>query len=404
MIKRIDLILPKDAYVPSLIHNDFYYSIKENKDFSKSLKENGKYELHLIDEHSGKEKLLGNFENEGNKLTVNIEDISNKNWHDILQLIGYETKFDVIEENFHFKNGRNATLTIDTQNSTRTVKIENFETNDRETNFKELIENVEQIPNEFYIYFDLEDYNAEDIEFVQKSPNGNKFSCTITSYDHLKKLEIQDKEKPFKIFSENPENPEKAKMENLGINEAMIIESSKIQVNSIGEIGELIQSRANDFYEEIMKKGRQGEVLRTFDKTNENEVFKCLRAFGSKVPIKVSTTDNTLTLIKEFSNENFIDKQTNKKIKFDGEKIYIKTTKPISYNNVSENISSLYESYKEISKSKEFKELKNTSVLLDNRDSIIEINKGKLKLLSGKVENLEKLENIIKQDRKTKTR
>lgn len=153
-----------------------------------------------------------------------------------------------------------------------------------------------------------------------------------------------------------------------------------------------------------MEKGRQGEILRTFDKTNENEVFKCLRAFGSKVPIKVSTTDNTLTLIKEFSNENFIDKQTNKKIKFDGEKIYIKTTKPISYNNVSENISSLYESYKEISKSKEFKELKNTSVLLDNRDSIIEINKGKLKLLSGKVENLEKLENIIKQDRKTKTR
>ena len=51
MIKRIDLILPKDAYVPSLIHDDFYYSIKENKDFSKSLKENGKYELHLIDEH-----------------------------------------------------------------------------------------------------------------------------------------------------------------------------------------------------------------------------------------------------------------------------------------------------------------------------------------------------------------
>lgn len=29
-------------------------------------------------------------------------------------------------------------------------------------------------------------------------------------------------------------------MENLGINEAMIIESSKIQVNFIGEIGELI--------------------------------------------------------------------------------------------------------------------------------------------------------------------
>lgn len=310
----------------------------------------------------------------------------------------------MIEENFHFKNGRNATLTIDTQNSTRTVKIENFETNDRETNFKELIENVEQIPNEFYIYFDLEDYNAEDIEFVQKSPNGNKFSCTITSYDHLKKLEIQDKEKPFKIFSENPENPEKAKMENLGINEAMIIESSKIQVNSIGEIGELIQSRANDFYVEIMEKGRQGETLKPFDKTNEDEVFKCLRAFGSKVPIKVSTTDNTLNLIKEFPNENFIDKQTNKKMKFDGEKIYIKTTKPVSHNNVCENISSLYEAYKEISKSEEFKKIKNTPVLLDNRDSIIEINKGKLKLLSGKLENFEKLENIIKQDRKTKTR
>lgn len=401
MIKKIDLILPKGAYIPSLTHDDFYYSTKRNEDFSKSLKENGKYELHLIDEHSGKEKLLGNFENEGNKLTVNIEDISNKNWHDILQLIGYETKFDVIEENFHFKNGRNATLTIDTQNSTRTVKIENFETNDREINFKELIENVEQIPNEFYIYFDLEDYNAEDIEFVQKSPNGNKFSCAITSYDHLKKLEIQDKEKPFKISSKNPE---KAKMENLGINEAMMIESSKIQVNSIGEIGELIQSRANDFYEEIMEKGRQGETLRPFDKTNEDEVFKCLRAFGSKVPIKVSTTDNTLTLIKEFPNKNFIDKQTNKKIKFDGEKIYIKTTKPISYNNVSENISSLYDSYKEISKSEEFKGLKNIPVLLDNRDSIIEINKGKLKLLSGKVENLEKLENILNQDKKTKNR
>ena len=91
-------------------------------------------------------------------------------------------------------------------------------------------------------------------------------------------------------------------------------------------------------------------------------------------------------------------------MKFDGEKIYIKTTKPISYNNVCENISSLYESYKEISKSEEFKKLKNTPVLLDNRDSIIEINKGKLKLLSGKLENFEKLENIIKQDRKTKTR
>lgn len=401
MIKKIDLILPKGAYIPSLTHDDFYYSTKRNEDFSKSLKENGKYELHLIDEHSGKEKLLGNFENEGNKLTVNIEDISNENWYDILQLIGYETKFDIIEENFQFKNGRNATLTIDTQNSVRTVKIENFETSNREINFKELIENVEQIPNEFYVYFDLEDYNAEDIEFVQKSPNSNKFSCTITSYDHLKKLEIQDKEKPFKISSKNPE---KAKMENLGINEAMMIESSKIQVNSIGKIGELIQSRANDFYEEIMEKGRQGETLRPFDKTNEDEVFKCLRAFGSKVPIKVSTTDNTLTLIKEFPNKNFIDKQTNKKIKFDGEKIYIKTTKPISYNNVSENISSLYDSYKEISKSEEFKGLKNIPVLLDNRDSIIEINKGKLKLLSGKVENLEKLENILNQDKKTKNR
>ena len=240
---------------------------------------------------------------------------------------------------------------------------------------------LEQIPNEFYVYFEMKNYNVEDIEFIQKSPNNNKFSCTITSYDHLKKLEIEDKEKPFKISSENPE---KAKMENLEINEAMIIESSKIQVNSIGEIGELIQSRTNDFYEEIMEKERQGEILRTFDRTNENEVFKCLRAFGSKVPIKVSATDNTLTLIKEFPNENFIDKQTNKKIKFDGEKIYIKTTKPISYNNVSENISSLYESYKEISKSKEFKELKNTPVLLDNRDSIIEINKGKLKTFIGK--------------------
>ena len=401
MIKRIDLILPKAAYIPSLTHDDFYYSIKRNENFSKSLKEKGKYELYLIDEHSGKERYLGNFENKGNKLTVNIEDISNKNWHDILQFIGYETKFDIIEENFQFKNGRNANLTIDASNSTRTVKIENFKTDIRENNFKELIENVEQIPNEFYVYFDLEDYNAEDIEFVQKSPNGNKFSFTITSYDHLKKLEIQDKEKPFKISSENPE---KAKMENLEINEAMIIESSKIQVNSIGEIGELIQSRANDFYVEIMEKGRQGETLKPFDKTNEDEVFKCLRAFGSKVPIKVSTTDNTLNLIKEFPNENFIDKQTNKKMKFDGEKIYIKTTKPVSHNNVCENISSLYEAYKEISKSKEFKELKNTPVLLDNRDSIIEINKGKLKLLSGKLENFEKLENIIKQDKKTKTR
>lgn len=401
MIKRIDLILPKAAYIPSLMHDDFYYSIKRNENFSKSLKEKGKYELYLIDEHSGKEKYLGNFENKGNKLTVNIEDISNKNWYDILQFIGYETKFDVIEENFQFKNGRNANLTIDTQNSARTVKIENFETDVRENNFKELIENVEQIPNEFYVYFDLEDYNAEDIEFVQKSPNGNKFSCTITSYDHLKKLEIQDKEKPFKISSENPE---KAKMGNLEINEAMIIESSKIQVNSIGKIGELIQSRANDFYVEIMKKGRQGETLRSFDKTNEDEVFKCLRAFGSKVPIKVSTTDNTLNLIKEFPNENFIDKQTNKKIKFDGEKIHIKTTRSINYNNVCENISSLYEAYKEISKSEEFKEFKNKSVLLDNRDSIIEINKEKLKLLSGKVENFEKLENIIKQDKKIKTR
>jgi hypothetical protein len=53
----------------------------------------------------------------------------------------------------------------------------------------------------------------------------------------FKKIEIQDKEKPFKISSENPE---KAKMENLGINETIIIESSKIQVNFIGEIGELI--------------------------------------------------------------------------------------------------------------------------------------------------------------------
>ena len=134
-----------------------------------------------------------------------------------------------------------------------------------------------------------------------------------------------------------------------------------------------------------MEKGRQGEILRTFDKTNEDEVFKCLRAFGSKVPIKVSTTDNTLTLIKEFPNENFIDKQTNKKIKFDGEKI-----------------SSLYDSYKEILKPEEFKELKNMPVLLDNKDSIIEINKGKLKLLSEKMENLEKIENIIKQEKKQK--
>ena len=59
---------------------------------------------------------------------------------------------------------------------------------------------------------------------------------------------------------------------------------------------------------------------------------------------------------------------------------------------------------KEISKSEEFKGLKNIPVLLDNRDSIIEINKGKLKLLSGKVENLEKLENILNQDKKTKNR
>ena len=144
--------------------------------------------------------------------------------------------------------------------------------------------------------------------------------------------------------------------------------------------------------------------MKPFDKTNEDEVFKCLRAFGSKVPIKVSTTGNTLNLIKEFPNENFIDKQTNKKMKFDGEKIYIKTTKPASHNNVCENISSLYEAYKEISKPEEFKKIKNTPVLLDNRDSIIEINKGKLKLLSGKLENFEKLENIIKQDKKTKTR
>ena len=49
-------------------------------------------------------------------------------------------------------------------------------------------------------------------------------------------------------------------------------------------------------------------------------------------------------------------------------------------------------------------ELKNMPVLLDNKDSIIEINKGKLKLLSGKMENLEKIENIIKQEKKTKTR
>ena len=98
-----------------------------------------------------------------------------------------------------------------------------------------------------------------------------------------------------------------------------------------------------------------------------------------------------------------INKQI-KKIKFDGEKIYIKTTKPISYNNVCENISSLYDSYKEILKPEEFKELKNMPVLLDNKDSIIEINKGKLKLLSGKMENLEKIENIIKQEKKTKTR
>lgn len=33
----------------------------------------------------------------------------------------------------------------------------------------------------------MKNYNVEDIEFIQKSPNNNKFSCTITSYDHLKK-------------------------------------------------------------------------------------------------------------------------------------------------------------------------------------------------------------------------
>lgn len=38
-MKKIDLVLPIDAYIPSLAGNqDFYYSIKENKDFLKSLK------------------------------------------------------------------------------------------------------------------------------------------------------------------------------------------------------------------------------------------------------------------------------------------------------------------------------------------------------------------------------
>lgn len=49
-MKKIDLVLPIDAYIPSLAGNqDFYYSIKENKDFLKSLKEQGKYEIYLKD-------------------------------------------------------------------------------------------------------------------------------------------------------------------------------------------------------------------------------------------------------------------------------------------------------------------------------------------------------------------
>ena len=395
MKNRIDLILPESTYIPGLLNDDFYYSIKENKDFSDSLKENGKYELYLIDKHSGKEKHLGNFEHDGKKLVINLKDISEKNWKTILQTIGYETSFDVIKEKFQFKNGKNATLIIDAQKSKRTMKIENFETDERETNFKEFIENIEQIPNEFYIYFEMNDYDVEDIEFMQKFPNGNEFSCTITSYDHLKNLKILDAEKPFEIYCENPK---KAKMENLEISEAMIIESSKIQINSIGEIGELIQNRADDFYRDVFE--RKERVLKVFDKTNENKILNCLKAFKSEVPIKVQNSNNTLTLIKEFPNKIFIDKETNKKIKFDNKNIVIKNNK--SSNN--ENIYFLIYAYKKLSKLEEFKQFKNVPILLDNNDTIVEINKGKLKQLSGKPENLEKIEKNLNQSKKIKTR
>ena len=46
----------------------------------------------------------------------------------------------------------------------------------------------------------MKNYNVEDIEFIQKSPNNNKFSCTITSYDHLKKQKYKIKKNHLRFL------------------------------------------------------------------------------------------------------------------------------------------------------------------------------------------------------------
>ena len=389
-MKKIDLVLPIDAYIPSLAGNqDFYYSIKENKDFLKSLKEQGKYEIYLKDEKNNTQKYLGNYEHDKNKFIANIEDISNYHWKDILEVIKNNSNFNTIEENFKFKNNTIANLEIDNKNNNIIAKFEKFNNDNREKNFSEFIENIEQIPRKFY-----EEFTPQNLTCIQKNQDNSEFSCTITPWKHLKELKIIDKEKTFEISAEEPE---KANMKNLEINEAMLLKSSNIQTNAIGKIGELIEERANDFEKIFLIETRRNPTLKEFNKENEKELFKCIKAYKqtSKVPLATQKSTNALTLLKEFPNETFIDKECKKQLKFDNKKLYITTNKSISYDNKFENIIHLLNTYQHLSKLKEFEEFKNRPIILNNNNIKIEINNGNLKQLSGNLKEEEK-NNIFK--------
>lgn len=389
-MRKIDLILPSEAYIPSLAGNqDFYYSIKENKDFLKSLKEQGKYEIYLKNEKNNTQKYLGNYEHNNNKLIVNIEDISNYYWKDILEIIKNNSNFNTIEENFKFKNNTIANLKIDNKNNNIIAKFEKTSNNNREQNFSEFIENIEQIPREFY-----EKFTPKNLTCIQKNQNNSEFLCTITPWKHLKELKIIDKEKTFEISATSPE---RTNMKNLEINEAMLLKASKIQTNAIGEIGELIEKRANDFEKIFLVETRRNPTLKEFNKENEKELFKCIRTYKqtSKVPLVASKSTNTLTLLKEFPNETFIDKECKKQLKFDNKKLYITTNKSINYDNKFENITHLLNAYQKLSKLKEFDEFKNIPIILNNNNVKLEINNGYLKQLSGNLKEEEK-NNIFK--------
>lgn len=306
-----------------------------------------------------------------------------------MEVIKNNSNFSTIEENFKFKNNTIANLEIDNKNNNIIAKFEKFNNDNREKNFSEFIENIEQIPREFY-----EEFTPQNLTCIQKNQDNSEFSCTITPWKHLKELKIIDKEKTFEISAEEPE---KANMKNLEINEAMLLKSSNIQTNAIGKIGELIEERANDFEKIFLIETRRNPTLKEFNKENEKELFKCIKAYKqtSKVPLATQKSTNALTLLKEFPNETFIDKECKKQLKFDNKKLYITTNKSISYDNKFENIIHLLNTYRHLSKLKEFEEFKNRPIILNNNNIKLEINNGNLKQLSGNLKEEEK-NNIFK--------